>query len=102
MTMSAVLYPGRHAHSSHSFVAQAMEVVRQNAPAQVMLEFCLLNHADLHRFEWRYRRWRKALRAYAASAHPDGEWWRGRGSRWLRATSRELLEFLEHHRIKTE
>lgn len=102
MTMTAVLYPGRNARSSDSFVAQAMAVVRENTPVHVMVGFCLLNHADLHRFEWRYRRWRRALRAYAARAHPESEWGHHHGSRWLRNASRELIAFLDRHRIGNE
>jgi hypothetical protein len=100
MTITAVLFAGRRGQDTQSFVARAMETVRTNTPAHVMLEFSVVGHADLHRFERLYRRWRRALRAYAAHVHPGGGWdHRHHRSRWLRATSRQLREFLEHHRL---
>jgi hypothetical protein len=98
MTITAVLFPGRRGETTQGFIADAMEVVRANTPAHVMVEFCILGHADLHRFERLYMRWRRALRAFATHADPGWDH-RHRRSRWLRATSRQLREFLEHQRL---
>ena len=100
MTITAVLFPGRRRQDTQGLIADAMEVVRANSPAHVMVEFCVLGHADLHRFERLYLRWRRALRAFATHAEPGDGWdHRHRRSRWLRVTSRQLREFLEHQRL---
>lgn len=99
MTLSAVVYPGRDTRHWHDFVDRTIEVVRRNAPADVMVEFVPLGHRQLAKFEWLYRRWRRCLRAYARHLGPR----RRPGSRhrlWhLRRASRRLRHFLAEHRV---
>jgi hypothetical protein len=87
-TITAILSGTAAQLANPDFKNAAREIIRENTPAHIMVEFCFLGFARLRRFESLYWEWRRALR--------NGQ----TGS--IRETSIRMRRFLENCRCREE
>ena len=79
-TVTAVLSASAASVSDPYYRNAVHEVIRQNTPAHIAVNYCFLRPRQMHFFESLYREWRRALRQCRSQA--------------IRSTSARLREFL--------
>jgi hypothetical protein len=61
-TITAVVSTPPHANNDEEYKTIVRDVIRQNTPSHIVVEYCFLRSHQLRRFESLYWEWRSALR----------------------------------------